>query len=72
MTVNIRFSSHEWSLQLASLLIAVGLHTRCSGGFRVLRGEQRLAVSLVEDSLNDLLLFRTKDFGQALVELRLL
>ena len=54
-----------------SLLVAVGLHARC-GGFGVGGGDHGLGVSLVEDTLDDLLLFGTEDLSQALVELGLL
>lgn len=59
------------SLHLAGLLVAVGLHG-CCGSFRILLGEQRLLVGLVENSLDDLLFFGTKNLGQVFVELGLL
>lgn len=54
-----------------SLLVAVGLHARCSGGFCVGSGDHGLGVGFVEDALNDLLLFGTENLGQTLVQLGL-
>lgn len=54
-----------------SLLVAVGLHARCSGGFCVGSGDHGLGVGFVEDALNDLLLLGTENLGQTLVQLGL-
>lgn len=54
-----------------SLLVAVGLHARCSGGFCVSSSDHGLGVGFVEDALNDLLLLRTENLGQTLVQLGL-
>lgn len=54
-----------------SLLVAVGLHARCGGGFCVGSGNHGLGVGFVKDALNDLLLFGTENLGQTLVELGL-
>jgi hypothetical protein len=60
------------SFHLSCPLVAVSLHARCGGGFCVGGGSHGLGVSLVEDTLDDLLLFGAEDLGQALVELGLL
>lgn len=59
-------------LQLAGLLVAIGLHARCGGCFRIGSGDHRLRIGFVEDGLDDLLLLRAENLGQAIVELRLL
>lgn len=59
------------SLHLLNLLVAIGLHARCSGGFSV-GSCQRLGISLMEHCLEDLLLFGAEDLGQVLVKLGLL
>lgn len=62
-----KYSHH---LGTCVLLIAV-LHARCSGGLGVGGGDHGLGVGFVENALDNLLLFRAKDLGQALVELGL-
>jgi len=49
------------------LLVAVGLHARCSGGFGVGSSGQCLGVSLVENGLDNLLLLGTEDLGQTVI-----
>lgn len=56
---------------LSRLLVAVSLHARGGGGFGVGGGDHGLGISLVEDTLNDLLLFGTEDLGQTFVKLGL-
>lgn len=60
------------SLHLAGLLVAIGLHARCSGSFRIGGRDHRLGVGFVENGLDDLLLVRAENLGQAVVELGLL
>lgn len=60
------------SLHHAGLLVAVGLHARGSGSFRVGGRDHRLGVGFVENGLDDLLLVGAENLGQAVVELGLL
>lgn len=60
--------SSNW---LLDLLVAIGLHARCCGCFRIGCGDHRLCIRFVESGLDDLLFLRAEDLGQALVQLRL-
>jgi hypothetical protein len=53
-------------------LVAIGLHARRRRGFGIGGGRNGFGVGFMEDSLNNLLFFRTKDLGQILIELGLL
>lgn len=51
-------------------LLAIGLQSS-GDGFSIGSSRQCLGIGLVEDALDDLLLLRTENLGQAFVELRL-
>jgi len=51
------------------LLVAVRWDARCSSSLRIGGGSHRLDVGFLEDGLDDMLLFRAENLGQAVVEL---
>jgi hypothetical protein len=53
-------------------LLAVRRDARCSGSLGVGGGDHRLGISFVEDGLDDLLFLGAENFGQVVIELRLL
>lgn len=57
---------------MAGLLVAIGRDARGCGCFCVGSSDHGLCVGFVEDGLDDLLLLRAQDLGQAVVELGLL